>query len=253
MESKSSTVDKEEVEQFSRIASEWWNPHGKFKPLHDIGPVRLEWIIKGIRHQASGISEKSPSPMPNSLKNVRLLDIGCGGGLISEPLARLGANVTGIDASEKNIAVAKLHAEQSGIAVDYRATTAEDLLATGAKYDVVLALEIVEHVANVDLFVKCCAELVKPGGIIIMSTLNRTFKSYAFAIVGAEYVMRVLPRGTHDWNKFLKPAELCRALQKNDITISEMTGLVLDPLSWKWKLKASDLDVNYLVAGKKAN
>lgn len=236
MEPKTSTVDAEEVEQFSRIAGEWWNPHGKFKPLHEINPVRLSWMQEKI----GTVSGKS------------LLDIGCGGGLVCEPMARLGANVTGIDASEKNIAVAKLHAEQSGLTIDYRATTAEDLAASGTAYDVVLALEIVEHVADVDLFVKSCAQLVKPGGLIIMSTLNRTLKSYAFAIVGAEYVLRWLPRGTHDWKKFLQPAELCRSLQKNNIAITEMTGMVLNPLTWKWHMNPKDLDVNYLVAGKKA-
>jgi len=240
MESKTGTVDADEVEQFSRIASEWWNPHGKFKPLHDLNPTRIGWIKNRI--QDSGFR----------IQDIHLLDIGCGGGLICEPMARLGASVTGIDASGKNIAVAKLHAEGAGLTIDYRATTAEDLADSGTQFDVVLALEIVEHVADVELFVKSCARLVKPGGLIIMSTLNRSLKAYAFAIVGAEYVMRLLPRGTHDWKKFLKPSELCRALQRNDIVIEEMTGMVLDPLTWKWRLNPKDLDVNYLVAGKKA-
>lgn len=237
MESKTSTVDAAEVEQFSRIASEWWSPYGKFKPLHDINPLRIGWIQGKIGD--------------GQIPGKTLLDIGCGGGLVCEPFARLGAKVTGIDASEKNIEVAKLHAGQSGLAIDYRCTAAEALAATGAQYDVVLALEIIEHVANIDLFVQSCAALVKPGGLIVMSTINRTFKAYAFAIIGAEVVMRVLPRGTHDWKKFLKPSELCRALQHHHITIDEMTGMVMNPLKWKWELHSKDLDVNYLVAGTK--
>lgn len=271
MESKKSTVDPREVEQFSRIAEEWWDPHGKFKPLHDINPVRVEWILERV--QGSGIrnqkQESSPTPDPRTLSSLRLLDIGCGGGLICEPMARLGAHVTGIDASEKNIAVAKLHAKRSGLDINYRCTTAEALVneswvmghgsntsltthdSKPMTYDVVLALEIVEHVSDVELFVKSCAHLVKPGGLIIMSTLNRTLKSYAMAIVGAEYVLRLLPRGTHDWNRFLKPHELCRKLMKYDIEIVDMTGLAMNPLSWTWELSPKDLGVNYMVCGIK--
>jgi 2-polyprenyl-6-hydroxyphenyl methylase / 3-demethylubiquinone-9 3-methyltransferase len=238
MKTKNSTVDAAEVEQFSRIADEWWQPHGKFKPLHDMGPVRIGWIKAQIERHFP-------------LEGLHLLDIGCGGGLMCEPFARLGASVTGIDASEKNIGVAKAHAEQFGLLIDYRATTAEALAESGTPYDVVLALEIVEHVADVELFVVSCAKLVKPGGLLIMSTLNRTMKSYAFAIIGAEYVMRLLPRGTHHWNKFLKPSELCRSITRNNLSVDAMTGMIMHPLSWKWQLSSSDLDVNYVVAAKK--
>jgi 2-polyprenyl-6-hydroxyphenyl methylase/3-demethylubiquinone-9 3-methyltransferase len=235
MKEKISTVDSSEIEKFSRIASEWWNPHGKFKPLHAINPLRIEWIAEKVPH----------------LKGARLLDIGCGGGLISEPMARLGAEVTGIDASEKNIAVAKLHAEQGGLNIDYRCTTAESLAANGESFDLVLALEIIEHVADVKAFVAASCQLLKPGGVVIYSTMNRTPKSFALAIVGAEYVLRWLPRGTHDWKKFLRPHELCTHLRHNDIEITEMTGMVMSPLSFEWRMDAKDLSVNYLVVGKK--
>lgn len=231
---KHSTVDPSEIEKFSRIADEWWDPRGKFKPLHDLNPARIEWIRD--RAHPSGKT---------------LLDIGCGGGLVCEPMARLGAKVTGIDASEKNIKVASLHAEQSGLDIDYRCTAAEELLDSGAQFDVVLALEIVEHVADVPAFIAACAGLVKPGGLLIMSTLNRTVKSYAMAIIGAEYVLRLLPRGTHDWNKFLKPHELHRHMSNSGIEVREMTGLVLNPLAWKWETNPKDLDVNYMLMGCK--
>lgn len=258
---KNQTVDPVEIEKFSRIADEWWNPRGKFKPLHDINPVRIGWIkdriqVSGFRLQAE--EKILTSPETQSPNPVTLLDIGCGGGLICEPFARMRVQVTGIDASEKNIAVAKLHAKKSGLDIDYRCMTAEELVAnnqqptTSNQFDVVLALEIVEHVADVPLFIKSCADLVKPGGIFIMSTISRTLKSYALAIVGAEYVLRWLPRGTHDWNKFLKPHELAAHLHKHNIRLDEMTGITLDPLVWKWKLNSKDLDVNYLLAGIKS-
>lgn len=256
------TVDDAEVEQFSRIAGEWWSPRGKFKPLHDISALRLGWIVKQV----------------GKVGGVRLLDIGCGGGLVCEPMARLGASVTGIDASEKNIEVAKLHAQQSGFDIDYRCTTAEELVTSlrGAAgddqaraiqpgslppqqvrgrddgFDVVLALEIIEHVADVGLFVESVCRLAKPGGLVIFSTISRTMKSYALAIVSAEYVLRMLPRGTHQWEKFLKPSELAAHLRANNIEITEMTGMTLNPLQRKWELNPQDLGVNYLVAGKKA-
>jgi len=236
---ESSSVDAEEIERFSRIADEWWNVNGKFAPLHSMNPVRIEYIRdKIIKHFGA-------------MDSLSLLDIGCGGGLIAEPMARLGAKVTAIDASQKNIAVASLHAEKMGLDIDYRCTTAEELAAGGASFDVVLSLEIVEHVADIDLFIKSASELLKPNGIIILSTLNRTVKSYALAIVGAEYIMRMLPVGTHTWSKFLRPSELCNLLEQNQIEIDELMGMVMNPITWKWRLDSKDLAVNYLVVGKR--
>lgn len=235
-----STIDNAEIERFSRIADEWWDIKGKFAPLHSMNPVRIEYIRDKINEHFGKFSSLS------------LLDIGCGGGLISEPMTRLGAKVTAIDASEKNIKVASLHAKNMGLDIDYRHTSAEDLEKTGEKFDVVLALEIIEHVADINLFIKSCSELLKPNGIIIFSTLNRTAKSYAFAIVGAEYIMRLLPVGTHTWSKFLRPSELCNAMEKSNIEVSDLMGMVMNPISWKWRLDAKDLAVNYLVAGKKS-
>lgn len=230
------TIDAQEVERFSRIAEEWWDIKGKFAPLHRINPLRVEYILK----QAGG-----------SLEGLSLLDIGCGGGLIAEPMARLGANVTAIDASEKNIKVAQLHAKQSELTIDYRCTTAETLAANTVQYDVVLALEIIEHVADIALFTASAARLVKPGGLLVMSTLNRTAKSYALAIVGAEYILRWLPVGTHTWHKFLKPHELVREIEKHGLTTIDLCGMVMHPLTFEWRLDARDLSVNYLVSSKK--
>ncbi len=238
-DAENSTIDNAEIERFSRIAEEWWNIKGKFAPLHSMNPVRIEYIRDTILKHFEAI---------NSLS---LLDIGCGGGLIAEPMARLGAKVTAIDASEKNVAVASLHAEQMGLNIDYRCTTAENLVKTGEKFDVVLSLEIVEHVADINLFIKSACELLKPNGIIILSTLNRTVKSYALAIIGAEYIMRMLPVGTHTWSKFLRPSELCNILEHQNIDISELMGMVMNPLSQKWHPDPKDLAVNYLVVGKK--
>ncbi len=241
------TVDNDEVERFSRIAEEWWDLNGKFKPLHKINPVRIGYIREKI---IAHFGKNGEAALPFS--GLRVLDIGCGGGLICEPMSRLGAEVTGIDASEKNIKVAGLHAEQSGVKVDYRAMPAETLLAEGAQFDVVLALEIVEHVADVPAFVEACAGLVKPGGMMVWSTLNRTPKSYALAIVGAEYVLRWLPKGTHDWHKFLKPSELVGHLRRSGISVPHMTGMVMSPFSGVWRLDDRDLSVNYLLVGEKA-
>lgn len=233
-----STVDHAEVERFSRIADEWWDERGKFKPLHVINPLRISYIREQIAAHFGRL-------------DVKLLDIGCGGGLVSEPLATLGASVTGVDASEENIKVAKLHAERSGVKVDYRATTAEDMLAAGEQFDVVMALEIVEHVADVEAFVAATSGLVKPGGLMIWSTMNRTAKSYALAIVGAEYVLRWLPKGTHTWSKFLKPSELTASLRRHGVEVTDITGMVMNPLSFKWELNKKDISVNYLLSGKK--
>lgn len=234
-----STIDAQEIERFSRIADEWWNEKGKFAPLHSMNPVRIEYIRAKILANFQ------------SIEGIKLLDIGCGGGLIAEPMKRLGANVTAIDAAEKNITVAKLHAEKMRLNIDYRCTSAEDLAVTGEKFDVILALEIIEHVADVNLFIKSACELLKPNGLIILSTLNRTAKSYALAIIGVEYIMRLLPVGTHTWSKFLRPSELCRPLEENNIEITYLMGMVMNPLSWKWHLDPKDLAVNYLICGKK--
>ena len=239
------TVDPEEIERFSRIASQWWDPKGKFAPLHRINPLRVQWI-RDTACQHFGLPE---SHQP--LSGLRLLDIGCGGGLISEPMARLGASVTGIDAGEKNIGVASTHAQQGGLTIDYRCTTAEALAQEAAPYDIVLALEIIEHVADIAQFVKASAALLKPGGLLIYSTMNRTPKAYALAIIGAEYVLRWLPRGTHDWSKFLKPSELVAQFRQNEIEVREMTGMVMNPLSFEWRLDPRDLSVNYLLSGIK--
>ena len=247
MKEKSSTIDEREVERFSRIASEWWDERGKFKPLHAINPVRIRYILERI--QGSEVGDQGSAPA--SLAGLSLLDIGCGGGLVCEPMRRLGAEVTGIDASEKNIGVASLHAGQSGLTIDYRATTAEALCEQGKQYDIVLALEIIEHVADVALFVDTCCRLVKPGGIMVWSTINRTPKSFALAIVGAEYVLRWLPRGTHDWRKFLKPSELCGYLRKQHMDLTDISGMVFEPFTRKWRMDARNVSVNYYITVKK--
>jgi 2-polyprenyl-6-hydroxyphenyl methylase/3-demethylubiquinone-9 3-methyltransferase len=240
------TVDPAEIERFSRIADEWWDPAGKFAPLHRFNPVRLGFVRDEICNRF-GRDARQPAP----LGGLRILDIGCGGGLISEPMARLGAKVTGVDAAARNVAVARLHAERMRLAIDYRHATAEELRAAGDTFDAVLALEVVEHVADVGLFLECCAALVRPGGILVMATLNRTTKAFALAIVGAEYVLRWLPRGTHDWRKFVKPSEAVRALRSNGLDVSELCGVAYNPLTGAWSLAPDDLDVNYmLVAGK---
>lgn len=239
-----STADADEIERFSRIAEEWWDENGKFKPLHRIGPVRLGFIRDhAVRHFGRETGGLKP------LAGISVLDIGCGGGLVCEPMARMGAQVTGIDASEKNIKVAALHAQRMGLEIEYRCTTPEEIAAT--TYDLVLALEIVEHVADVELFMQSVCARVKPGGLLIMSTLNRTAKAYAMAIVGAEYVLRWLPRGTHTWDKFLKPAEMAKHLRANGLALADQRGLVFSLLKNSWSLSASDLDVNYLMAAVK--
>ncbi len=240
----SPTVDKDEIERFSRIADEWWDENGKFKPLHRMNPIRLGYI----RDRAAMHFGKDSAQI-QSLSGLSLLDIGCGGGLLCEPLTRLGAQVTGIDASEKNIRVASLHAEKMGLNINYQCAAAESLT---TQYDIVLAMEIVEHVADVAAFLKAVSALVKPGGILFMSTLNRTIKSYTMAIVGAEYVLRWLPRGTHEWKKFLKPSELCGGLREENMVIDHMTGAVYQPFHNSWSLNEQDLSVNYMLTATKA-
>lgn len=240
--SAETTVDPGEVERFARIAGEWWDPVGKFAPLHRLNPVRIGYIRDRVaEHWRRDALGGTP------LAGLSLADIGCGGGLLCEPMRRLGATVTGIDAASDNIEVAALHAGRQGLAVDYRQSTAEALAAAGARFDIVLALEIVEHVADADLFLRSCSRLVKPGGLLFLSTLNRTAKAWALAIAGAEYVLGWLPRGTHDWRKFLKPSEVARSLRASELDVREIVGVVYSPLSRTWSLNRADLDVNYML------
>lgn len=234
------SVDPAEIARFAAMAEEWWNPEGKFRPLHRFNPVRLKLIRDRLCAQFSR-DPLAPSP----LAGLRLLDIGCGGGLMAEPLARLGATVTGIDAADRNVRVASIHARQMGLEIDYRHAAAEDLAASGASFDAVLALEIVEHVADLASFLGAATQLVGPGGLLVVATLNRTPQSYLLAIVGAEYVLRWLPRGTHDWRKFVRPAELAAALRPHGADIREMTGVAYNLLRDEWRT-TPDLSVNYM-------
>ncbi len=239
--------DPAELEKFQRMATEWWDPNGKFKPLHKFNPVRLEYIRDKV---CENFSKDTSSVRP--LEGLRLLDVGCGGGLLCEPMARLGAKVTGVDALEQNIEIASLHAKEVGLEIDYRATTAEDLLAGGETFDIVLNMEVVEHVADPAAFLTDCGRLVAPGGLVFAATLNRTAKAFAMAIVGGEYIMRWLPRGTHDWRKFVKPSELVDGLSGGGIEMLELTGVVYNPLTGLWSQHSGDLDVNYMGVGRKA-
>jgi 2-polyprenyl-6-hydroxyphenyl methylase/3-demethylubiquinone-9 3-methyltransferase len=240
-----STVDETEVAQFSRLAAEWWDPRGKMAALHRLNPVRLGYIRDAACRQFG----REPRNL-DCLKGLHILDIGCGGGILSEPLARLGAEVVGADPSADNIEAAKRHAAQGGIAVDYRATTAEALADAGERFDVVLAMEVAEHVADVGLFIRRCAEMVKPDGLMIAATINRTLKSFALAIVGAEYILRWLPRGTHRWDKFITPNELEAALEKNHLRVIGERGVIYNILADAWQL-STDTDVNYMVIAER--
>ena len=236
-----STVDEAEVARFSAMAAEWWSPTGKFRPLHKFNPTRVKYIReKLIAHFDRDTKSQRP------LEGLRILDIGCGGGLLCEPLCRMGAEVTGIDASDTNIGIASTHAEQSGLDIAYEATTAEDLAVRGALYDIVLTMEVVEHVSDIELFLQASASMVKPGGLMFVATLNRTMKAYALAIVGAEYILRWLPKGTHQWEKFVTPDELERALSPAGLNVKERTGVTFNPLKDSWSL-SSDMDVNYMI------
>ena len=241
MTSAAASIDPIEIERFSAMAAEWWNPHGKFRPLHRFNPVRLGFL----RDRICAHFGRDPQA-ENPLAGLRLLDIGCGGGLIAEPMARLGARVVGADAGEKNIGVARLHAAESGVEVDYRCTSAEDLAAAGELFDVVLTLEVVEHVADLEGFLAACGGMVKPGGLLIAATLNRTPKAWALAIVGVEYVLGWLPRGTHDWKKFVKPHELAAGLRHAGLTMQELAGVTYDPLNDRWRI-SRDTGVNYMM------
>ena len=240
-----SSVDPAEIEKFSAMAAEWWDPAGKFKPLHKFNPVRLDFI----RGQLCAHFARDPKKL-KPFDGLTVLDIGCGGGLLCEPLARLGATVTGVDAAERNVKTAAAHAAEQGLDITYRNTTAEDMLAEGHQFDLVLNMEVVEHVADVSSFMTSSAGLVKEGGLMIVATLNRTAKAFALAIVGAEYVLRWLPAGTHQFDKFVKPDELKRPLTKADMRIIYETGVSFNPLTDKWSL-TKDMSVNYMLAAAK--
>ncbi|WP_428513829.1 bifunctional 2-polyprenyl-6-hydroxyphenol methylase/3-demethylubiquinol 3-O-methyltransferase UbiG [Roseovarius sp.] len=246
MQPNSTTIDAEEVAKFEAMAAEWWDPNGKFKPLHMLNPCRLDYITSQI---AAEFDRDLKTPKP--FTGLRLLDIGCGGGLLAEPMARLGATVVGADAAAGNIPVAQVHAAQSGLDIDYRNTTAEALAAAGEQFDIVLNMEVVEHVADPATYLTACQRLLKPGGLHFCSTLNRTAKSFAAAIVGAEFIMRWLPKGTHDWNKFITPEELYGLLRDAGLDPVDRKGFVFNPISWTWSLSDRDLAVNYVTTSLK--
>jgi 2-polyprenyl-6-hydroxyphenyl methylase/3-demethylubiquinone-9 3-methyltransferase len=242
---ETASVDPDEIAKFARLADDWWDPQGRFRPLHKFNPVRLAFIRDTlIRHFARDGRSDRP------FDGLRLLDIGSGGGLLAEPMARLGAEVVGIDATERNVHVAALHAARMGLAIDYRHATAEELADDGESFDAILNMEVIEHVADVDVFVGACGRLLRPGGAMIVATLNRTLKAFALAIVGAEYVLGWLPRGTHDWNKFVRPSELEVALRHAGLSLRSLTGVVYNPLLDTWRLDR-DLGVNYLAVAAK--
>ncbi|WP_226623931.1 bifunctional 2-polyprenyl-6-hydroxyphenol methylase/3-demethylubiquinol 3-O-methyltransferase UbiG [Alloyangia pacifica] len=240
------TVDPSEVAKFEAMAAEWWDPNGKFKPLHMMNPVRLDYITTQI---AGEFDRDLATPRP--FEGLRILDIGCGGGLLCEPMARLGAEIVGVDAAERNIPVAQTHAEQSGLEIDYRFSTAEALAEAGEQFDVVLNMEVVEHVADPQAYLNACHDLLKPGGLHLCSTINRNAKSFAMAIVGAEWVMRWLPKGTHDWAKFITPDELYELMRTAGLEPVDRKGYVFNPVSWRWSISDRDLSVNYVTAALK--
>jgi 2-polyprenyl-6-hydroxyphenyl methylase/3-demethylubiquinone-9 3-methyltransferase len=244
-EAAKSTIDQEEVDRFSAMAAEWWSPTGKFKPLHKFNPVRLAYI-RDKAAENFGRDVRSPRP----LEGLRVLDIGCGGGLLSEPVARMGASVVGADPSEKNIGIASTHAKASGVSVDYRAVTAEQLAEAGETFDIVLNMEVVEHVADVDFFLGTCARMVRPGGLMFVATINRTMKAAALAIFGAENILRWLPRGTHQYEKLVRPEEIEKPVADNGLSIIDRTGVFFNPLSNQWNL-SKDMDVNYMMLAKR--
>jgi len=235
---KNNTINKKEIEKFSKIAKEWWNPEGKFKPLHKFNPIRILYIKENIIKTFKLDNKKTP------LKGIKILDIGCGGGLLSEPMCKLGAEVTGIDASEKNIEVAKLHSSKSNLKINYFCSSPEKFEVKD-KFDVILNMEIVEHVEDVNFFLNSCCKLLKKNGIMFIATLNKTLKSYIFAIVGAEYILRWLPIGTHEWEKFIKPEELISILKKNDLRLDKVDGMNFNLIKNKWSV-SNDKSVNYI-------
>jgi 2-polyprenyl-6-hydroxyphenyl methylase/3-demethylubiquinone-9 3-methyltransferase len=246
MTNTQTTVDPREIAKFEAMAAEWWDVNGKFKPLHMLNPCRLDYITRQISTEfGRDLSQDAP------FEGLRILDIGCGGGLLCEPMARLGATIVGADAAERNIPVAKVHAEQSGLDIDYRFTTAEAMAEASEQFDVVLNMEVVEHVADPLTYLAACQQLLKPGGLQICSTLNRNPKSYLMAIIGAEYIMRWLPKGTHEWSKFITPDELFELLSTSGMTPVDQKGFVFNPVSWCWSVSNTDLSVNYVTASTK--
>jgi 2-polyprenyl-6-hydroxyphenyl methylase/3-demethylubiquinone-9 3-methyltransferase len=237
------TINKKEIEKFSKIAAEWWNPNGKFKPLHKFNPIRIKYIKDNIIKKFNLNSSNKP------LKTINILDIGCGGGLLSEPMSRLGANVVGIDASKKNIEVAKFHAKKNKLKINYICASPE-ILKIQKKFDVILSMEIIEHVEDINFFIKKSSELLKKNGLMFIATLNKTLKSYIFAIVGAEYILKWLPIGTHDWNKFIKPDELIKITKINNLKLEKLDGMNFDLLTSEWNLSSNN-SVNYIAKFKK--
>jgi len=237
------SINKKEIEKFSKIAEEWWNPNGKFKPLHNFNPIRIKYVKENI------IKEFNIAIKDKPLKGIKILDIGCGGGLLSEPMCRLGADVIGIDASKKNIRVAKFHAKKNNLKINYK-EAAPETLKTKIKFDVILNMEIVEHVEDIDFFIKKSSNLLKKNGIMFVATLNKTLKSYVFAIVGAEYVLKWLPIGTHDWEKFVRPFDLINISKKNNLSLKKLDGMKFNILDNSWKI-SNDTSVNYIVKFKK--
>jgi len=246
--SRINTIDPKEVAKFEAMATEWWDTDGKFKPLHMLNPTRLDYIVEQIAAEFTrNLSIKNP------FKDLRILDIGCGGGLLSEPMARLGATVVGADAAERNIPVAQIHAEQSGLEIDYRHTSAEAIVQTGETFDVILNMEVVEHVADPLGFLTACKDLLKPNGLMLCSTINRNPKSYLMAIIGAEHIMRWLPKGTHEWDKFITPDELFELIKSAGLNPVDRKGFVFNPFKWSWSISDKDLSVNYVTASIKSN
>ena len=246
MAEPAASIDPAEIQRFSAMAEDWWNPTGKFRPLHQLNPVRLAYIRERLARHFGRDAQAL-----RVFDGLSVLDIGCGGGLIAEPMARLGGAVTGIDAAVRNVNIAALHARQSGLEIDYRNVAAEDLAATGAQFDIVLALEIVEHVADLDVFLDAASRLVKPGGVLVVSTINRTPQAWLLAIVGAEYVLGWLPKGTHTWDKFVRPSELAAGLRRNGMIVRDMAGIAYHPLGDRWA-ETRDLSVNYLALATRA-
>ena len=239
--SSNNTIDNDEILKFQAMASEWWDPSGKFKPLHMLNPCRLQYITKQMSwHFDLSLDNKRP------FKGLDLLDIGCGGGLLSEPMARMGADVLGADAAERNIPIARAHARQSGLEIDYRHTAVEDLLDESLKFDVILNMEVIEHVTNPSSFLMACSELLKPNGLMVCSTINRNVNSYLNAIIGAEYIMRWLPKGTHEWSKFITPDELTDLMHSANLNVVDKKGFSFNKLLWSWSISENDLSVNYV-------
>ncbi len=242
------SIDDDEIEKFSVLSDEWWDPHGSFRLLHKLNPARLNYIRDNICFQY-GRNNRTQKPF----EALRILDIGCGGGLLTEPMARLGAKVTGFDASENNILIARSHSKRMGLDIDYRFSTVENIADSGERFDIVLNMEVVEHVANAERFLEASCALVAPGGMMFVATLNRTLKSFAFAIMGAEYLLRWLPRGTHDWRKFLKPSEMAKVFRSGGLGEISFAGMVFDPLRDEWRIDERDISINYLGCAVRPN